>query len=97
MIPGARFIDMDASHPIFHAFFEIASFDIIPQDYDRGRPILRGLFEGNDPSRRLMAMVNFNTDVSNFWEFSGQGLRPIDESNEAYKLGVNYIIYGMTH
>jgi hypothetical protein len=97
VIPGARFIDMDASHPIFHAFFEIGSFDIIPQDYDRGRPILRGLFEGNDPSRRLIAMVNFNTDVSNFWEFSGQGLRPIDESNEAYKLGVNYIIYGMTH
>jgi hypothetical protein len=97
VIPGARFLDMDAAHPIFHAFFEIDSFDIIPQDYDRGRPILRGLFEGNDPRRRLMAMVNFNTDVSNFWEFSGQGLRPIDESNEAYKLGVNYLIYGMTH
>ena len=97
VIPGARLLDMDASHPIFHAFFEIGSFDIIPQDYDRGRPILRGLFEGNDPSKRLMAMVNFNTDVSNFWEFSGTGLRPIDESNEAYKLGVNYIIYGMTH
>jgi hypothetical protein len=97
VIPGARFLDMDGAHPIFHAFFEIASLDIIPQDYDRGRPILRGLFEGNDPGKRLMAMVNFNTDVSNFWEFSGTGLRPIDESNEAYKLGVNYIIYGMTH
>jgi hypothetical protein len=97
VIPGARFLDLDGSHPIFHAFFEIASLEIIPQDYDRGRPILRGLFEGNDPSKRLMAIVNFNTDVSNFWEFSGTGLRPIDESNEAYKLGVNYIMYGMTH
>jgi hypothetical protein len=97
VIPGARFVDLDASHPIFHAFFEIPSLDIIPQDYDRGRPILRGLFDGNDPERRLMAMVNYNTDVSNFWEFSGTGLRPIGESNEAYKLGVNYIIYGMTH
>jgi hypothetical protein len=97
VIPGARFLDMDASHPIFHSFFEIDSLDIIPQDYDRGRPLLRGLFEGNDPARRLMAMVNYNTDVSNFWEFSGTGLRPIDESNQAYKLGVNYIIYGMTH
>jgi hypothetical protein len=97
VIPGARFLDMDASHPIFHSFFEIDSLDIIPQDYDRGRPILRGLFEGNDPGKRVMAMVNYNTDVSNFWEFSGTGLRPIDESNQAYKLGVNYIIYGMTH
>jgi uncharacterized protein DUF4159 len=42
-------------------------------------------------------MVNFNTDVSNFWEFSGAGLRPVDESNQAYKLGVNYLVYGLTH
>ena len=27
----------------------------------------------------------------------GHRLKPIDESNEAYKLGVNYISYGMTH
>ena len=25
------------------------------------------------------------------------GLRAIDDTNEAYKLGVNYIIYGLTH
>jgi hypothetical protein len=97
IVPDARFVDLEASHPIFHSFFEIDSLDIIPQDYDRGRPIIRGLFEHNDPNRRLMAIINFNTDVSNFWEFSGTGFRPIEESNEAYKLGVNYIIYGMTH
>jgi Domain of unknown function (DUF4159) len=97
VIPEGKFVDLDPSHPIFHAFFEIDSFDIIPQDYDRARPILRGLFENNDPNRRLMAIANFNTDVSNFWEFSGTGFRPVSESNEAYKLGVNYVIYGMTH
>jgi Domain of unknown function (DUF4159) len=45
----------------------------------------------------MMAIVNFNTDISNFWEFSGTGMTPVDESNEAYKLGVNYIVYGLTH
>ena len=55
------------------------------------------LFENNDPSKRLMAIVNLNTDLANFCEFSATGLKPIDESNQAYKLGVNYIIYGMTH
>jgi len=90
-------VDMDASHAIFHSFFEIDSFDIIPQSYDRGRPIFRGLFEDNDPTKRLMAIVNYNTDVSDFWEFSATGFRPIDESNQAYKLGVNYIVYGLTH
>jgi hypothetical protein len=97
VLPTARFVDLDPTHPIFHAFFEINSFDIIPQYYDRGQPIFRGLFEDNDPSKRLLAMVNFNTDVSNFWEFSATGLKPIDESNQAYKLGVNYIMYGLTH
>lgn len=97
VLPDARFVDLDPSETIFHSFFEIDSFDIIPQYYDQGRPVLRGLFEDNDPAKRLMVMVNLNTDVSNFWEFSAQGLKPIDESNQAYKLGVNYLLYGLTH
>ncbi len=97
ILPDVRFFDLDPSHPIFHSFFEINSFSIIPQFYDRGLPILRAVYEDNDPRKRMLAMINFNTDVSNFWEFSGQGLRPIPEDNEAYKLGVNYIMYGLTH
>lgn len=97
VLPGARFIDLETSHPILHAFFEMDSFDVLPQFYDRGRGVFRGIFEGNDPTKRLIAMINFNTDVSNFWEFSGTGFRPVDESNEAYKLGVNYFMYGLTH
>ena len=37
-------------------------------------------------------IVNYNTDISQFWEWSGRGFRSIDETNEAYKLGVNYIM-----
>jgi hypothetical protein len=95
--PELQLIEIDASALIFHSFFSIDSFDIVPQAYDRGRPEFFGLFEDNDPKKRMMAIVNHNTDVSDFWEFSGTGFRPIDESNEAYKLGVNYIVYGMTH
>ncbi len=95
-IPGARFVDIDLSDPIFHSFFEIASLQV-PQFYDQGAAVFRALFEDNDPKKRLLAIVNFNTDVSNFWEFSATGLKPVSESNEAYKLGVNYFIYGVTH
>jgi len=97
VLPGARFVDLDASHPIFHAFFEINDLDIIPQFYDYGKPVFRGIFEDNDPSKRLVAIINYNTDVSQYWEWSGRGLRPVDDTNEAYKLGVNYLMYGMTH
>lgn len=97
VMPEAQFYDLDPSHPIFHSFFEIPSFDILPQAYDYGRPVLRGVFEQNDPARRLMAMINYNTDISEYWEGAGTGWKPDWETNEAYKFGVNYIIYGLTH
>jgi hypothetical protein len=97
VVPDGRFLDMDLAHPIFHSFFEINSLDNFPQAYNAGRPVFRGLFENNDPARRLQMIVNYNTDISQFWEWSGRGLRPFDETNEAYKLGVNYIVYGLLH
>ena len=59
--------------------------------------MFRGVFENNDPGQRLMVMVNYNTDVSQYWEWSGRGLRPFDDTNEAYKLAVNYLMYSLTH
>jgi Domain of unknown function (DUF4159) len=97
VLPGARFVEMKPSHPIFHSFFEIETLDHFPQAYNAGPPSFLGLFEDNDPSKRLQMIVNYNTDISQYWEWSGQGIRPIDDTNEAYKLGVNYIIYGLTH
>jgi hypothetical protein len=97
VLPDVRFYEMSPADPIFHAFFEINRLDIIPQAYNAGQPIFRGVYEDNDRSKRLEVIVNYNTDVSQFWEWSGRGLRPVDETNEAYKLGVNYIMYGMTH
>jgi hypothetical protein len=96
VFPGVKFFDMDMSHPIFHAFFEIRTLDV-PQYYDPPPAIFRAIYENNDPTRRILVMINYNTDISEFWEWSDTGLKPIDESTEAYKLGVNYIIYGMTH
>ena len=97
VLPGARFVEMKPSHPIFHAFFEINSLEHFPQAYNAGPPSFLGLFEDNDPTKRLQMIVNYNTDISQYWEWSGQGIRPVDDTNEAYKLGVNYIIYGLTH
>jgi hypothetical protein len=96
-IPEGQLLPLDPSMRIFDSFFTIGSFDVIPQSYDRDKPEFFGLFEDNDPQKRLMAIVNYGTDISDFWEFSATGFRPIEDSNQAYKLGVDYIIYGMTH
>ena len=97
VLPGARFVRLDRSHRIFDTFFEIQDIDAIIHPMSRIAPSYYGIYEDNDPAKRLMVVANFDNDVPEYWEWSGQGLFPFDASNEAYKLGVNYLIYGLTH
>jgi hypothetical protein len=98
VLPDAKIVDLDVSHPLFHSFFEVESFDQVPQAYNEGgRPIFRGIFEDNDPKKRLLAIINYQVDISEYWEISQTGFYPIAESNQAYQIGVNWILYGLTH
>ena len=99
VLPDSKIFEMNPEDPIFHSFFEISAALLadFPQAYNYGRPVFRGIYEDNDPRKRLMVIVNYNTDVSQYWEWSGRGFRPFNDTNEAYKLGVNYLIYGLTH
>jgi len=54
VLPGIRFFDLTQAQQIFHSFFEIGSTDRLPQYHDFGRPILRAIYEDNDPARRLI-------------------------------------------
>jgi len=56
-----------------------------------------GIFEDNDPKKRLIAIANVNGDISEYWEFSGTGFAPVELDNKAYKYGINYVIYGILH
>jgi hypothetical protein len=96
--PEASFQKLDVSHPIFHSFFEIKELDPNSGYYAQdGNTEWLGLFEDNDPRKRLIAIANNNHDLGELWEFSDTGYVPVDLSNEAYKFGVNYVMYAMTH
>lgn len=96
VLPGATFVRLDNTHQIYSTFFEIAQIEAVVHPMYGLTPSYYGIFEDNDPSKRLMAVANFDNDVPEYWEWSGEGLYPFDASNEAYKLGVNYVIYGLT-
>lgn len=95
VLPDAIPVRLDLSHPIFHSFFDIESLDYLPSY--RGLPEYWGIFEDNDPEKRLMAIINYNNDIGEYWEFSDTGYTLVDLTNEAYKLGINYVVYAMTH
>ena len=96
VLPEYRLIPLDVSHPIFHSFFEMKRIDF-PHPYFGMQPVYYGIFEDNDPSKRMLAIVNYDNDVSEYWEWSDTDQLPRDLTNEAYKLGVNYVVYAMTH
>lgn len=98
VLPGARVVRIPPTHPIFDSFFRITETDFaLHQGSGRGGPEYLGIFEDDDPSKRLMVMINFNNDLGEYMEYSDQGFVPVDVSNTAYKFGVNYLMYAMTH
>lgn len=96
VFPQLHPIVMTLDHPVFDSFYKIKTLDYEHPYYRGFKSVFLGIFEDNDPKKRLMAMVNYNNDISEYWEFSDTGMFPMDASNEAYKLGVNYIIYALT-
>jgi len=95
-LPDHSFIKLDVEHPIFQTFFGIKYLNVphptvnVPPDY-------LAIFENNDPSGRMIALANWNNDLGDYWEWSAEGLYGADPTNDAYRLGVNYIVYAMTH
>jgi hypothetical protein len=97
VFPDLQWRDLDVTHPIFQSFFEIETLDIVPAYPALGeRPIFRALFEDNNPAGRMYVVANYQNDLSEFWEHSVNGPYAVAETNEAYKVGVNQFIYGMT-
>jgi hypothetical protein len=98
--PGARWLPMDRRHPIFNAFFRIEHPEVPHAAFHHLAgltPKYFGLFEDNDPSGRLLAIANYDTNLAEYWQHASAGFFPVEASNNAFKLGVNYMIYGLTH
>lgn len=93
VLPDGRFVTIDRSDPVFTLFLGLDALNA----QDMGNAEFRGLYEDNDPTKRLMVLANYNTDIGDYWQWSGDGFLPVSATNEAYKLGVNYIMYGLSH
>ncbi|HSA56456.1 MAG TPA: DUF4159 domain-containing protein [Gemmatimonadaceae bacterium] len=97
VLPDAKIVPLDASHTIFDSFFRIESLEMkYPHNPNLDAEFL-GIHEDNDPSRRLMVVINYNNDIGDYMEHSAESFWPVNISNNAYKLAINYLIYGMSH
>lgn len=96
-LPRARIVRLDVSHQVFDAFFHIKSLDMDYPHIPGLKAEFYGIFEDNDPAKRIQVVINYNNDIGDYMEWSGEGWWPVNISNEAYKLAINYLIYGLSH
>jgi hypothetical protein len=97
--------DIEDGDPIFHTVYDLAEKYQVP-----GQAHLRQGWKGNDPSGRgahwraicdekgrVMVAISYNSDLGDAWEYADDPGYPMKFADLAMRVGVNYIIYSMTH
>jgi hypothetical protein len=105
VLPEYEIVDLTLDHPIFTTFYEIEEILQVPNvgngtrggpTYERDGfiPMVRGIHDDNG---RLMVIINWNTDLGDAWEWADNPYYPLKYSTYAYEMGVNFIVYAMSH
>ena len=92
-VPERELVRLDLSHPIFHSYFEIDTLNMTPP-YGDWTPQFWGM---PDEKGRLQVIANYNNDIGDFWKYLDEGDKPLKDSTRAIRLGINYIVYAMSH
>jgi len=102
LFPDREIIQLDSSHEIYHTFYDIDGAQMIP-----GRGGRRGFGQAGmdnasnhailDDDGRVMVLINWNSDMGDGWEHTFDQWYPTQYANSAYQLGINYLIYSLTH
>ena len=91
--PNRDLVRLDITHPVFSSFYKIETLDMTPP-YGRDPVEFFGL---EDERGRLQMVINYNNDLSEFWERLDRAEWPLEFAVNSLKLGVNYVMYAMTH
>jgi hypothetical protein len=111
VLPNHPITDIAPSDSVMHVLYDIEEKDrtIIPGSRHLRRgpgggvqvvlpagavPAWRAMY---DDRERMVVAVNFNTDVGDAWEFADVPYYPEAMTALAYRYGINYIVYSMTH
>jgi hypothetical protein len=107
VLPERRLVDIPETDPLMTIFFDLdQSIQIPGQRHLRigrggqvvarmaGPPRWRGIY---DDDNRLMVVANFNIDMGDAWQHADDAYYPAEMTGLAYRLGINYVIYSMTH
>jgi hypothetical protein len=97
VFPDRPIVELGEEHELLHVLYDLNQRTQIPgingQRFGTV-PQWRGIF---DDDGRLMVAINFNMDMGDAWEHADDPVYPEPMTALAYRFGINYVIYAMTH
>ena len=103
IFPNPVTIEIDSKDPIFHTVYDVSQrFQISGFNIISGYPYERGGFEPHwrailDEKGRVVIAACHNMDVGDAWEWADYPPYPEKISSLAFRLGLDYVVYAMTH
>jgi len=92
--PDRRLEPLSSSDEIFHTYYDIEDLSIWDPYVPGADPVFYGL---RNSAGELAMVACFNNDFANFWDWIDQRRYPLKPSSEAFRMGINFVIYAMTH
>jgi Domain of unknown function (DUF4159) len=94
VFPDREMVHLKGDHNVLRTFYTIDSL-YVESPYDVGAP---AEFWGiSDDDGTLQVIICFNNDVGDFWEYIDQPHYKLKPTAEALRLGINFVLYAMTH
>ena len=92
--PDRPFVRMEPSHRLFDIVFPLADLNRMSEYVPGGNITYLGMF--NDDGEVAIA-AGHNNDLANFWDWYDQGYYALEPAADAFRLGINFVIWSMTH
>lgn len=104
VFPEHEIKDLPMTHPILHSYLDIQEVVQVPNIYNAQRgvtsekggvtPYYMGI---EDKQGRLMVFISRNSDLGDAWEWINDARYPVKYGLAAYRIGINVVIYAMSH
>ena len=106
VFPDREIVEIPKDHPVFSCFYKIDGYPQVAglgsfmagRSWEKGGYVahLRTIF---DDTNRPMLFINWNTDMGDGWEWSNVEEYPgyMKYTAMAYRMGINEVVYALTH
>jgi hypothetical protein len=106
IFPDRDLEELPLTHEIFHTFYDVDRVMQIPnvsnacrggRTWERASDTAPRIYGIKDSQGRVMVVITYNSDLGDAWEWMDEPCYPELFSGQSYRMGLNFIIYSMSH